>query len=172
MNQRNRAGAAGLAAGLMVAVLTGCSAAPDLDSGAAQGLQERVAAARQLAAEQNYPAALAAIDRLGQDVATAADQGLMSKERRSRIEAAINAVGADLEAATAPATLPPAPASAPPADGNTPPGDAAKEAEKQQEEAEKKAEEQREEAEKEAEEQLEEARKEAEKGNSGDKGKD
>lgn len=171
MKQRNRAGAAGLAAGLMVAVLTGCSAAPDLDSGAAQGLQERVAAARQLAAEQNYPAALAAIDRLGQDVATAAGQSLMSKERRSRIEAAINAVRADLEAATAPATLPPAPASAPPADGNTPSGDAAKEAEKQQEEAEK-AEEQREEAEKKAEEQLEEARKEAEKGNSGDKGKD
>lgn len=156
----------------MVVVLTGCSAAPDLDSGAAQGLQERVAAARQLTAEQNYPAALAAIDRLGQDVATAADQGLMSKERRSRIEAAINAVRADLEAATAPATLPPAPASAPPADGNTPSEDAAKEAEKQQEEAEKKAEEQREEAEKKAEEQLEEARKEAEKGNSGDKGKD
>lgn len=171
MKHRNRTRGVALAACLGVAVFTGCSAAPDLDDGAARGLQDRVAAARELAAEQDYPGALAAIDQLGQEVATAADQGLMSEERRNRIDAAVNAVKADLEAASAAATPPPAPAGTPPADGKTPQEDAGKEAEKRQEEAEelreeaeKRAEEQLEEAQKRVEEQLEEAQKRAEKG--------
>lgn len=134
-----------LAVCLGALLLTGCSTAPELDEGAAGELQTRVAAARQLAAQQNFPAALAELQQLGEKVRTAAEQGLMSQERKTRIEASISKVRADLEAAMTPAEPQPvssAPAVEPPADngGKDQEEDAKKEAEKQQEEEKNEAE--------------------------------
>ncbi|MDQ0819436.1 Asp-tRNA(Asn)/Glu-tRNA(Gln) amidotransferase A subunit family amidase [Arthrobacter sp. V4I6] len=124
-------------------LFTACSAAPELDKGTAGKFQTRVAAAKQLTAQQNFPAAVTELQQLGQDVTTAAEQGLMSQERKTRIEAAISKVRADVEAAMTPAEpqpVPPAPATEPPAgnDGKQQEEDAKKEAEKQQEEEEEK----------------------------------
>lgn len=134
-----------LAVCLGALLLTGCSTAPELDEGAAGELQTRVAAAKQLAAQQNFPAAVAELQQLGEKVRTAEEQGMMSQERRTRIEASISKVRADLEAAMTPSEPPPvpsAPAVEPPADngGKDQKEDTKKEAEKQQEEAKKEAE--------------------------------
>lgn len=126
-----------LAACLGVLMFTACSTTPELGEGAAAKLQDRVAAARQLTAEQNFPAALAEVQQLGQDVTTAAGQGLMSQDRKTRIEAAISTIKADLEAAmapVAPAPSPPAPATDPPADDKEKEEDAKKETERQKDE--------------------------------------
>lgn len=141
---KRRLFAVALAACLGMSLLAGCSATPDLDGGVAGELQTRVAAAKQLTAQQDFPAALAELQALGQDVTTAASQGRMSEQRKARIEAAINAIKADLEAALTPA---PSPTQTPPAvdppedrDAKEREEDARKEAEKQREEEQKKAE--------------------------------
>lgn len=125
-------------------LLTACSTPPELDEGAAGELQTRVAAAKRLAAQQNFPGALAELQQLGEKVRTAEEQGLMSQERKTRIEASISKVRADLEAAMTPAEPQPstsAPAAEPPGnEGKDQKEDAKKEAEKQQEEAKKEAE--------------------------------
>lgn len=149
-----------LSACLGILMLTACSPAAELDDGAAAELQDRVSVAKQLTAEQNFPAALAALQQLSQEVISAADQGLMSQERKTRIQAAISAIEADLEAALAPQTSAPeqpAPTTESPADG------------KEQEETRQAAEKRSEEARKKAEEQLEETQndEERQKGNRG-----
>lgn len=133
-----------LATCLGVLMLTACSAGTDLDAGTAGQLKERAAAARQLTADEDFAAALAELQHLGQDVTTAAEQGRMSPGRKARIEAAISVIKADLEASMTPATPPPtqpAPATDRPTDAKEQGDDARKEAEKQLEEAKKKAEE-------------------------------
>ena len=125
-------------------LLTACSTPPELDEGAAGELQTRVAAAKRLAAQQNFPAALAELQQLSEKVRTAEEQGLMSQERKTRIEASISKVRADLETAMTPAEPQPAtsaPAAEPPDnEGKDQKEDAKKKAEKQQEEAKKEAE--------------------------------
>ncbi|MBT2522028.1 hypothetical protein [Arthrobacter sp. ISL-28] len=103
-----------------------------------------MAAAKRLAAEQNFPAALAELQQLSEKVRTAEEQGLMSLDRKTRIEASISKVRADMEAALTPAEPQPAtsaPAAEPPRNkGKGQKVDAKEKAEKQREEAEKEAE--------------------------------
>jgi hypothetical protein len=124
------------ATGLGLVLLTSCAGTPDLDAGRAGELQARVATAKQLTSRQEFPAALAELQQLGKDVATAAEQGLMSEERRVRAEAAISKIRAELEAAQRAAEPQPAPSAEPTAgdhqdeDGEKQPEDSKKEAEK------------------------------------------
>lgn len=127
-----------LAACLGLVLLTSCAGASELDAGTAEGLQARVASAKQLAAQQDFPAALAELQQLDQDVATAAEKGLMSAERKARAEAAISKIRAELEAAQQAAEPQPAPSAEPTAAEDQ--EDAQKEAEKQLEDAKKDAE--------------------------------
>jgi hypothetical protein len=143
-----------LGACLGMSLLAGCSPA-DLDGAVAGQLQTRVAAAKQLAAAQDFPAALAELQQLNLDVAAAAEQGKVSQDRKTRIEAAISAIRGDLEAAITPAPAPTAPATDRPL---------SEEERKQLEEAQKEAEKQQEEAQEEAEKQQEEAEKDKGKG--------
>ena len=133
-----------LAACLAISLVTACSAPPELDAGVAGKLQGRVAAAKQLAAQQNFPAALAELEQLGRDVTSAAEQRQVSQQRKARIEAAISTIKDDLEAAMTPPPqpLPTTPASDPSdtKNQNDQEEDAKKEAEKRQEEAKKDAE--------------------------------
>ena len=122
-----------LAACLGALMFTACSAAPGLDDEAARKLQNRAASAKQLTVEQNFPAALAELQQLERDVTTAAEVGSMSQERKTRIEAAISTIKADLEAAMTPAVTPPAT----PAPATEPPGGSNEK--EQEEEAEKDA---------------------------------
>ena len=126
------------AAALALVLLTSCAGASELDAGTAAGLQARVASAKQLTAQQDFPAALAELQQLGQDVATAAEKGLMSQERKARAEAAITKIRAELEAAQQAAEPQPVPSAEPTADNEE--EDARKEAEKQLEDAKKEAE--------------------------------
>ncbi|MFF1252952.1 hypothetical protein ACFVYC_10725 [Pseudarthrobacter sp. NPDC058329] len=130
------------AAGLGISLLASCSA-PDLDGSVATQLQTRVAEAKQLAAQQDPAAALAKLDQLSQDVATAAGQGRMSQQRQTRIEAAIGTIRSELETTAVPAPAAPAPAPADP--------QVSEEQQEQAEEAREEAEKQREDAQKEAE---------------------
>lgn len=129
-------------------LFTACSAAPELDEEASKELQTRVAGARQLAVQKNFSAAVAELQQLGQQVSAAAENGQMSQERKTRIEASISKVRADLEAAMAPAHPQPAP-SGPGAElpaGNDEQDQeegAKKEAEKDQEKAKKEGEKQK-----------------------------
>ncbi|WP_457964381.1 hypothetical protein M1E17_22615 [Arthrobacter sp. D1-29] len=91
---------------LAAALLAGCAGAPELDEEAAGKFQARVVAAKQLAAEQEFHGAVAELEQLGNEVQAAGDQGRLSQERRSRIEAAIAKVRADLDAAIAAAERP------------------------------------------------------------------
>ena len=127
-----------LAACLGLVLLTSCAGASELDAGTAEGLQARVASAKQLAAQQDFPAALAELQQLDQDVATAAEKGLMSAERKARAEAAISKIRAELEAAQQAAEPQPAPSAEPTAAEDH--EDAQKEADKQLEDAKKDAE--------------------------------
>lgn len=127
-----------LAACLGLVLLTSCAGASELDAGTAEGLQARVASAKQFAAQQDFPTALAELQQLGQDVATAAEKGLMSAERKARAEAAISKIRAELEAAQQAAEPQPAPSAEPTAAEDQ--EDAQKEAEKQLEDAKKDAE--------------------------------
>lgn len=136
---------------LAATLLAGCSG-PDLDGGVAAGLQQRVATAKKHAAQQDFTSALAELDRLGQEVTTAAGRGQLSESRKARIEAAIGSIRSALEAA-APAPQPAA----------TSPAPLTEEQQEQLEEAQKEAEEQREKAQKEAEDQRKKAQEEAEK---------
>ena len=125
-----------LVACLGALLLNGCSAAPELDKGAAGELQARVAAAKQFAAHKNFAAAMTELQQLDQKVKTAAERGLMSQERKTRIESAIAKVRADLEAArTAAEPVPSTPAAEPSAgkNGKDREEEAKREAEKQQE---------------------------------------
>lgn len=130
------------AACLGLVVFTSCAGASELDAGTAGGLQARVASTKQLAAQQDFPAALAELEQLGKDVATAAEKGQMSAERRARAEAAISKIRAELEAAQQAAQQAaepqPAPSAEPTADEDQ--EDAQKEAEKQLEDAKKEGE--------------------------------
>lgn len=141
-----------VAAALGITLLTSCAGQPDLDDAVATQLQTRVAAAKERAAQQDFPAALAELGQLSQEVATAAGQGRMTQQRRSRIEAAIGTIRSDLEASLAPA--PTAPVTAPPL---------TEDQQEQAEEARKEAEEERGKARREAEKQREDAQKETEK---------
>jgi hypothetical protein len=152
-----------LVACLGVALLAGCSPAPELDNAVASQLQTRVASAKERAAAQDFPSALAELQQLNQDVAAAADQGKVSQQRKARIEAAIGAIRSDLEAALAPAPTPPATDRPLSKDEQERLEEAQKEAEKQREEAQKEAEKLMEEAQEEAEKQRKEAQEEAEK---------
>ncbi|WP_163167359.1 phage regulatory CII family protein [Arthrobacter sp. Alg241-R88] len=143
-----------VAAALGVSLLTSCAGQPDLDDAVAAQLQTRVAAAKERAAQQDFPAVLAELGQLSQEVATAAGQGRITQQRRSRIEAAIGTIRRDLEASLAPAPSATAPATAP---------QLTEDQQEQAEEAQKEAEEEREKAQKEAEKQREDAQKEAEK---------
>lgn len=127
-----------LAACLGLVLLTSCAGTSELDAGTAEGLQARVASAKQFAAQQDFPAALAELQQLDQDVATAAEKGLMSAERKARAEAAISKIRAELEAAQQAAEPQPAPSAEPTAAEDQ--EDAQKEAEKQLEDAKKDAE--------------------------------
>lgn len=127
-----------LAACLGLVLLTSCAGASEVDAGTAEGLQARVASAKQFAAQQDFPTALAELQQLGQDVATAAEKGLMSAERKARAEAAISKIRAELEAAQQAAEPQPAPSAEPTAAEDQ--EDAQKEAEKQLEDAKKDAE--------------------------------
>ena len=135
MNRMKHAARIG-AAGLALVLFTSCGGAPGLDAGTAAGLQARVASAKQLTAQQDFPAALAELQQLSQDVATAGEKGLMSAERKARAQAAISKIRAELEAAQQAAEPQPAP-SAEPTASNDQEDDAQKEAEKQQEDAKK-----------------------------------
>lgn len=133
-----------LAACLGFSLFTACSAASELENGVAGKLQTRVAAAKQLAAQENFSAALAELQQLSQDVTAAAEQGKVSQQRKARIEAAISTLKSDLASATTstPQPVPTAPAAYPPSknNGKNQEEDAQKEVEKQQDEAQKEAE--------------------------------
>ncbi|WP_171027185.1 hypothetical protein [Pseudarthrobacter sp. NamB4] len=150
-----------LAAVVAILVLTSCAGQPDLDGGVASQLQQRVATAKQHAAQQDFPTALAELDQLGREVAAAAEQGRMSEQRKNRIEAAIGSIRSELEAAMAPAPEP-----APTQDSPAPAPPEKEDSKKQEEEAKK----QEEEAKKEAEKQKEEEEKESDKDKEEDKG--
>ena len=99
--QRTGARGAGLAATVVLAAsLAGCAPA---DTGVqretAQHLQELVLGVSQAAAATDHTAALKTLDSLETDVASAADRGQLSEERRRSIMASITAVRADLNAA-------------------------------------------------------------------------
>jgi hypothetical protein len=138
------------AAFLGVLLFTACSADSGLDEGTAGSFQARVSSARQLTAQQNYPAALAELQQLGQDVTAAAEQGLVTQDRRARIEAALSKIKAELDAVMTP-DVPRGVPTAPPTEAPVKQGgkgqekDAEKWAEKQQKEAKKEAEEKQEE---------------------------
>lgn len=93
---------------LAAVLLAGCAGAPELDGQVAGNLQARVAAAKQFAAQQDFGGALTELEQLGNEVQAAADQGRLSQERQSRIEASIAKLRADLDAAIA-AAEPPTP---------------------------------------------------------------
>lgn len=119
---------------LAAVLLAGCAGAPELAEAAAGKFQARVATAKQLAAEQNFPEALAELDKLGSEVQAAAEQGDVSVERRSRIESSISKVRADLEAAHAAAQPEPDPTTATPIPTpESSPGDREEEKDKEEE---------------------------------------
>lgn len=102
------------------ALLAGCSAAPELDEAAGRRLQDRVSAAKQLTAQQNYTGAVAELDQLARELQTAVANGEVSAARSSRIEASVSKVRAGLDAAIAAAkpTPEPVPSTTAPAGGN------------------------------------------------------
>lgn len=93
---------------LAAALLAGCAGAPELDEEAAGKFHARVVAAKRFAAQQEFRGAAAELEQLSNEVQAAADQGRLSPERQSRIEASIAKVRVDLEAAIA-AAEPPTP---------------------------------------------------------------
>lgn len=87
---------------VLAAGLAGCAgAAPDLETGAAAKLQQRVLEVTRSAAGSNPTAALASLDRLSTELDAAAAAGEVSFKRHQSIMAAINSVRADLTAAAA-----------------------------------------------------------------------
>lgn len=95
-------------------LLAGCAGPADLDGTAAEKFQARVAEAKQLAARQDFSAALAELGRLESDLDAAAGKGEVSPERHTRIESAISKVRVGLEAAAGPAPAPTTAAPEPP----------------------------------------------------------
>jgi hypothetical protein len=91
---------------LAAVLLAGCAGQPELDEEVAGKLQARVAAAKQFAAQQEFGGAVTELEHLGNEVQAAADQGRLSQERQSRIEASIAKVRADLDQAIASAEPP------------------------------------------------------------------
>lgn len=120
-NGRTRAA---MAVFLAAALLAGCGGASDLDKAVAGKFQVRVAAAKQLAAAQNFTGAVSELDQLSREVQLGLEQGTVSEQRHSRIEASIGKVRADLEAAQVAARSAPGPTTAAPAPSPEPsPGD-------------------------------------------------
>ena len=93
---------------LAAVLLAGCAGAPELDEQVAGNFQARVAAAKQFAAQRDFGGAVTELEQLGNEVQVAADQGRLSQERQSRIEASIAKLRVDLDAAIA-AAEPPTP---------------------------------------------------------------
>ncbi|QCP00829.1 hypothetical protein FCN77_20550 [Arthrobacter sp. 24S4-2] len=80
--------------------LAGCGpAGTGLQRDAARQLQERVLGVSQAAATNDHAAALRALEGLEADLASAANSGHVSEERRRGIMAMVTAVRADLKAA-------------------------------------------------------------------------
>lgn len=95
---------------LVAGLLAGCAhASDDLKPGAAGKLQSGVAALAQSAADKDFPAATKALDLLTKDLADAVARGEVSQPRLQEIQSAIDAVRADLAAATPPSTQAPTP---------------------------------------------------------------
>lgn len=92
---------AGFAAALMLAAsLAGCGpAATGLQPDTARHFQELVLGVSKAAAANDHTAALTALEGLEADVASAADSGRVSEDRRRAIVTSIAAVRADLAAA-------------------------------------------------------------------------
>jgi len=87
---------------MLAAALAGCAgAAPELETGAAAKLQERVLEVTRSAAGSNPAAALKSLARLSSELDAAAAAGQVSFKRHRSITAAINSVRADLTAAQA-----------------------------------------------------------------------
>jgi hypothetical protein len=86
----------------LAAALAGCvGAAPELETGAAAKLQERVLEVTRSAAGSNPAAALKSLAQLSSELDAAAAAGQVSFKRHRSITAAINSVRADLTAAQA-----------------------------------------------------------------------
>lgn len=102
---------------LTAVLLGGCSAPTELDKEAAAQFSARVAEARALTAQEDFPAADAELQQLAQDVQAASERGRVSAERKARIESAISKIQASLDEAMIPET-PPAPAEEDPVDKN------------------------------------------------------
>ncbi|WP_353711568.1 mucin-associated surface protein [Arthrobacter sp. K5] len=86
----------------LAAAVAGCAGtAPELETGAAAKLQERVLEVTRSAAGSNPAAALKSLARLSSELDAAAAAGQVSFKRHRSITAAINSVRADLTAAQA-----------------------------------------------------------------------
>lgn len=87
-------------------LLGGCSVPTELDKEAAAQFSTRVAEARQLTAQQDFPAADAQLQQLEQDVQVAAERGRVSADRQARIESSISKIRASLDVAMVPEPQP------------------------------------------------------------------
>ena len=97
---------------IVSAALTGCAGdEPQLTASAAEQLQSGVLAVTTAAAAGDFSTAKSALATVQDDVLAAADAGDVTAERASEIQAAIELVAADLDAAIAKGT--PAPTKAP-----------------------------------------------------------
>ncbi|MET0713951.1 MAG: hypothetical protein ABWY57_03490 [Mycetocola sp.] len=163
-------------AALVLSLTTGCQTAPpDITADQAKAFQSRVLAITGAVADGGYAAALEALTALETELDAAAAAGSVSFARHQRIEAAMTAVRADVQAAIDAQAVPepepaPAPTRAPAPEKTTTPvpeettpapeTDAEKKAREKAEDEAKKAEEEQEKAEEEA---AEDAREAAEK---------
>ncbi|MFC7848788.1 mucin-associated surface protein [Arthrobacter sp. NPDC057388] len=85
---------------VLAAALAGCaSAAPELETGAAAKLQQRVLEVTRSVAGSNPAAALTSLNKLSTELDAAAAAGQVSFKRHRSIMAAISSVRADLTAA-------------------------------------------------------------------------
>ncbi|MBG6237245.1 cobalamin biosynthesis protein CobT [Mycetocola sp. CAN_C7] len=150
-------------AALIVGLTTGCQAAPDIAAAQAEAFQSRVLAVSTSVADGGYAAALEELTALETELNAAASAGTVTFSRHQRIEAALVAVRADIQAAIDAATpAEPVEPTTAPDDDDEADEDEADENESEpgtETEAEKKA---REKAEKAAEKAAEDAKKKAE----------
>lgn len=99
----------------LAAWLAGCSA-PAIDSATGSALQDSVVAVAEQSAEGDNEAALAQLDELQSQLDAAIASDLITAARAARVQDAIDAVRADLEALVAPE---PSPTPTEPADTGT-----------------------------------------------------
>ncbi|WP_243073913.1 hypothetical protein [Microbacterium sp. SS28] len=102
-----RLAASAAAAAIVVAALTGC-ASPSLDTSFGDQLQTSVVEVASAAAGGDLPGAIVQLDEVQAQLQEAIDAEAVTAARAARIQTAIDAVRADLEA-----LVPPAPAPAP-----------------------------------------------------------